>query len=291
MHAELQNLILRAEALVKTNWIHAVNLLEKAAEDHPQEKAVMISLGDIYVRRQQHRKAIAEYQKALAIDPTDEQLCFLIGNCFFALHEYRLALSFFDKIKESSADVLYNKSLVLAYLGNHTESIEMIKQTIRIVPDNPFIYFLLIEQLVRTGRFDEALDFIKKGEEKLGKHKHLTLLKAVVYTKLGIWLMAFAAFMDYEKLSSIVHADHFHAYGVCAFKIGQFTKAAELLNKALLLEPGVGVYYEDLMRLYLQQKEYDKAKEIFAMAKQNLRKGSSLLDLLYQRALRESDID
>jgi len=63
----LNNLILRAEALMKTNWLHAVQLLEEASQTHPEDPRALISLGEFYMRRQLYPQAISKLQSALQL--------------------------------------------------------------------------------------------------------------------------------------------------------------------------------------------------------------------------------
>jgi len=80
---ELQNLLLRAEALMKTNWIYAVQLLNKAAEENPEDPRPLIALGDFYQQRQLFNKAVKYYQSALKLSPDDDRLKLIIGNTLF----------------------------------------------------------------------------------------------------------------------------------------------------------------------------------------------------------------
>lgn len=283
MRSELQNIILRAEVLSGKNWIHAVNLLQDAASEYPDEERVYLSLGDIYAKRLQHEKAISAYQKALALSPENDHLRFVIGNCYFALHEFRMALAYFDKIVDQNPEVLYNRALVLAYTGAHKESIEMIHKTLQYVSDNPFIYFLLIEQLLRTNDYDEALKYLRISEQKIGAHKHLLLLGAVIYSKKGIWIKSYNAFYEYEKISVFTNSDHLHAYGICAWKIGQYPKAINLFQSAIEHSPYVQTYYEDLIRVLIQTGDFSAARKVYHSATTQAQKPSTTMMLLKER--------
>lgn len=61
--------------------------------------------------------------------------------------------------------------------------------------DNPFIYFLLIEQYVGIQNYDRAYEIILTAENKFGKHRQLLLLSALVYGKKGIWLKSYHCFV------------------------------------------------------------------------------------------------
>ena len=194
---ELHNLILRAGTLVKTNWLHAVHILQQAREEHPENLQVLMSLGEIFLERQHFDKALGYFIEALELVPGDSQLLYLIGNCYFATGEYRLAITYSNQVENPSPEVLYNKALGLAFLGSYKESITVIQQILKVLDDNPFIYFLLIEQYLRIQSYDEAYEVITYAEKRFGKHRQLMILSAIVYSKKGIWLKAYHCFAAY----------------------------------------------------------------------------------------------
>lgn len=287
----LNNILIRAESIAKSNWIHAVNILEHAAEEFPDDPRSLISMGDIFSQKRRYDKAIACYQKALTLKPDDDNLMYVIGNCYFAVNEYRMALAYYKQITDQNPEVLYNKALVLAYIGEHKESINLIVRLINMVNDNPFIYFLLVEQLIRLNKFEEALDYLLKAEAKLGKHKHLLLLKAIVYTKQEFWLRAYVAFSDYEQLANLSNEDHLHAFAICARNIGQFNKAIELLNSALSINPTFHSIYEELTRIYIQMDDLPRARFTVNNARKALTQLTPVLKMLNDRITESSHQD
>jgi tetratricopeptide (TPR) repeat protein len=164
---ELSNLIQRAEALMKTNWLHAVQLLEQASEKRPDDPRPLLSLGEFYHRRQQYEKAVSVLQSALNIDPRDNYVKYMVANSSFALGNYRMAIVYYDMIEDPGQDILYNKALTLAYMGRNHESIELLRALLKDVDNNPFFYFLLIEQLIRVQDYQTAAPTLqerKKGQ-------------------------------------------------------------------------------------------------------------------------------
>ncbi len=280
---ELNNLILRAEALMKTNWLHAVQLLQQAVEENPEDAAPLLALGDFYQRRQQFDKAISCFQSALKLVPEDKHLKYIIANSYFANGDYRLAIVYYDQIEHPSPDIRYNKALALAYLGRHQESIAIMRELLDIIDNNHFIYFLLIEQLIRVEDFHAAKRYITQAEEKIGSHRHLLLLKAITLSHLEVWLPAYHAFVTYEQSIPLSHADHLLIYANCAIKIGMMDKAVSILEKGVRENPYTQQLYEDLIRLLIQQKQTQRAKEVLRQAKRFFPLLSPILRLMQAR--------
>jgi tetratricopeptide (TPR) repeat protein len=148
----LKNLLLRAEVLGKKNWLQAINLLEKATDDYPRERAIYLTLGDIYTRNKKFQQAINSYQKALTIDPKDEHLLFIIGNCYLSLNEYRMANVYYEQVSADTPELHYNQALAFAYSGQHEESLNHLMVLVKQVTENLNIYYFLIEELLRLQR-------------------------------------------------------------------------------------------------------------------------------------------
>ena len=148
---QLTNTILRAEALMKSNWIHGLHLLETAVKDYPEDPRPYLSLGEFYIRRQFFDKAIKNLQTASKLAPQDDSIKYLLGNCYFATGDYRTAIVYYDMINNPFTDVQYNKALALAHLGETNQCIALTKELLHKVDNLPFLYFLLVEQLLRTS--------------------------------------------------------------------------------------------------------------------------------------------
>ena len=130
---QLTNTILRAEALMKSNWIHGLNLLEKAVKDYPEDPRPYMSLAEFYIRRQLFDKAIKNLQTASKLAPQNDSIKYLLGNCYFATGDYRTAIVYYDMIKNPFTDVQYNKALALAHLGETNQCIALTQELLNKV--------------------------------------------------------------------------------------------------------------------------------------------------------------
>lgn len=283
MDKDLQNLILRAEALMKHNWLHAIQLLEKAVEQNPGDPRPLIALGDFYQRRQIFSKAIRCYQSALKFSPRDDHLKLVIGNAYFAEADYQLAIVYYDQISHPHADVRYNKALALAYLGRHRESIAIMQELLDMIDNNPFIYFLLIEQLLRVEDFSAARDYVARAERKIGNHRHLMLLGAIIYAHFQNWLFAYNAFSSYEASGDIVQTEYVLIYADCAGKSGMKERAVPILERGIENNPYSTALYEEIIRLLIQQNRPAKAREYLKQAKRFFPQLTPLLTLMQAR--------
>ena len=112
-------------------------------------------LANLYVQKRQYDKAIAESERAVALDP-------------------------------NGADAHRDLGLILMQSGRPEEAIPVLKKALRLNPFPPVGYFLILGSAYRmTGRYEEAIAMqkkaIKRAPDYLGAHRNL----AASYIHLG----------------------------------------------------------------------------------------------------------
>jgi tetratricopeptide (TPR) repeat protein len=280
---DLKNLLLRAEVLGRKNWLHAVNILEKATDDYPRERAIYLTLGDIYTRQRKYEQAIDSYQKALTIDPHDEHLMFIIGNCYLSLSDYKMALYYYDQVSGDTPELQYNKALAYAYNGEHELSLHYLKLLIRTVADNVNIYYFLIEEYLRLHKYEDSLHWLDQLEKRFGLQRYQQILKGFVYSFKKVWLKSYMAFKLADEISPILNPDHLHSYGQASWQIGQLEKAADIMNRAIAINPYISSIHEDLIRICLQQNNITAAESALDRAYRELDKANPVLMILREK--------
>ncbi len=284
---QLTNTILRAEALMKSNWIHGLHLLETAVKDYPEDPRPYLSLGEFYIRRQFFDKAIENLQTASKLAPQDDSIKYLLGNCYFATGDYRTAIVYYDMINNPFTDVQYNKALALAHLGETSQCIALTKELLHKVDNLPFLYFLLVEQLLRTSEYQEAQAYIRQAEEKVGRHGHLLFLKAIVYAQDQKWLQAYDAFSEADRIKPLREPNYLFSYGMSAAHIGLYDKAIEILFRAVEADPYNNALYEQILRLQIGKGKYEDAIETVKKAEKYISHLTPVLSLLKSRLKQE----
>ena len=277
---ELKNILLRAEVIGRKNWLHAVNILEKAAEEYPGESSVYLTLGDVYNRHRMFEQAIDAYQKSLITNPKDEHLLFIIGNCYLSLSDYKMALYYYDQVSGDGPELNYNKALAYAYSGDHEFSIHYLKILIRQISDNANLFYFLVEELLRLHKYGEGLDYLQEMEKRFGIQRYQQILLGFIWSYKKIWLKSYFAFKKADELGPITNPEHLHSFVQSAWQIGQLDKAIELLLRGLEFNPRYGLFYEDLIRIYLQKRDYSNADRALSKAFRMLGNSDPLLLIL-----------
>lgn len=283
---EINNILLRAEVVGKKNWLHAVNILEKASDDYPRERSIYLTLGDIYSRHKKFEQAIDSYQKALTIDAGDEQLLFVIGNSYLSLSDYKMALYYYEQVSDDSPELHYNKALAYAYLGDHDLSLHYLKLLIKQVSGNLNIYYFLVEEYLRMHKYKESLQWLDEIEKHFGVQSYQQILTGFVWSFQKIWLKSFMAFKKADELKPLSNADHLQTFAQSSWQIGQLDKAIELLQRALEINPYLNLLHEDLIRVFIQKEDYASAREALQDAMRLTDNSNPILIMLREKIAR-----
>ncbi|MEM3198979.1 MAG: tetratricopeptide repeat protein, partial [Thermoplasmata archaeon] len=134
-------------------------------------------------RRYIHKK-IAEYLENHCDCPD------IIGNHFFIAGE-----------KEKARKYLISAAIKKSKELNHKESLEFLKKYFEITPEPEFdMLLLMIDTLIKLGRFKEALKFIEMAENKKKDDINVNLKKAFVYYNLGNYVECEKILSSMEKI-------------------------------------------------------------------------------------------
>jgi tetratricopeptide (TPR) repeat protein len=125
-------LILGLDAGAKADPAKSLQYAEELVAKYPRDERAHLNLGNAYAGRQQNEKAIAEFTKAIEINPSYSPAYNSIG------YGYRS-------------------------VGNNAEAEKAFKKYIELVPNDPNPYDSYAELLMKTGRFDESIEQYRKA--------------------------------------------------------------------------------------------------------------------------------
>jgi adenylate cyclase len=159
-------------------------------------------LSDFYVIKREHDKAIAEAERAVALDPS--------GSAAYSTY-----------------------ARVLNFAGRSKEAIPLFQKAIRLSPNADAVTFIFYGVALRmTGRFEEAVSALKKGIQRAPDYivAHLGLL--TMYSLMGQDKEARAEAEEVLRINPMFSLDY-HARTVLYFKDqSENDKVVNALRKA-----------------------------------------------------------
>ena len=115
----------------------AVRVLEHAVQLAPQDHRAHNSLGTAYLISLRLDDAVAEFQRALEIDATDEFANLNLGNLARAMSDYERAVSYYRKqiaLKPNDGEAHGGLAIAMLALGRDEEAAPEIKRAMELAP-------------------------------------------------------------------------------------------------------------------------------------------------------------
>ncbi len=287
----VENILWQVSYLKSNNWLKARKLLMESIEIFPKDINLKKALADLYLSKHLFKKAVHVYQQILMQDPDQVMVRFHVGNCFLSLKEFKLALNYYDQIKEVFPELLYNKSFALSKVNRIDEAIIVLENLLSVQTNvrSELPYIFLAELYYTRREFDKTIANLKKAENAFGKKGSIFYLRGLTYFNLENWLKAYLAFENAAKLR--VSTPHFlKNHGLACEKIGKTAQAIDLMLKSIKKAPLDPGGYIELIKIYLAHSRVMEAYSIAQHAKKNI-PFSITLSMLYDQILREVEND
>src|SRR5208337_2079044 len=125
--------------------------------------------GEVLRARGRTEEAVAEHERALALDPSNMTAAGSLGFDYERLGEFDKSIEYFDKaIRECPRDPLLaywygSKASATFALKNYDQAIELARRTIAINPNYvPWAHTYLVAALALTGHYAEAREALQR---------------------------------------------------------------------------------------------------------------------------------
>jgi tetratricopeptide (TPR) repeat protein len=197
----------------------AILLYRQIVEDNPRDWNTVKKIGDLYVRLNRHREAIGEYAKVADFYASD-------GFLLKAIAMWKQI----NKLDASSLDPYLHLAELYAKQGLMMEAKSQ--------------YQLVVDEYVKRGKTREAGDVLRKMADIDPADLKIRSRLADLYTRDG----------DHERAvgEHVAIAEELN-------KKGHLAEALQVLEKGLKVDPASLQLRQELARVHLIQKNYDRA--------------------------------
>ncbi|MBD3339160.1 MAG: tetratricopeptide repeat protein [Candidatus Lokiarchaeota archaeon] len=149
--------------------IESVKRLTKEIEQNPSNASLYKERGDSYTDLKKHEEAIADYERALELKISDNDIYFDLGNCYYEKGDFEQAYKNFEKDFELGGyfeiddDLAMKLERISDYFVQHQKHEKAIK-ALRYILDYNHIYFLMydIHETMMQIQFDKDQRLIEK---------------------------------------------------------------------------------------------------------------------------------
>jgi len=143
----------------------AEEALRTATELAPNYWSVHYRLGNLLVRERKLAESLEEFRKAIAANPERVPAHVNMGATLTQLGDLKGAAEEFEKtllIDPNNTNAHYNLAVLLANENNHERAIAHLKAVTKINPNDLGARLLLVQQLAKLGRCDDAAELQQK---------------------------------------------------------------------------------------------------------------------------------
>jgi len=221
----------------KGMYDEAIAEYEKALEINPNHADAHYNLGVAYGEKGMYDEEIAEYKKALEINPNDAAAHYNLGAAYRRKGMYDAAIAEYKKALEINPEfAMAHANLGGAYAdkGMYDKAIVACTRAIQINPDNIYAHNNLGGAYYGKGMYDAAIAEYKKALEINPSYAKAHYNLGVAYGDKGMYDAAMA---EYKKALEI-NPDYANAHynlAVTYYNEGDYTLAIKYCDKAIEL--------------------------------------------------------
>ena len=234
--------------------------------------------GEEAVWRQDYEAAVQWLEPAVAESPESVRLRFDLASAYFELRRYRQSAAEFDavlKLNPNNAAAHNQLGLSLDRLGKTAEGIGHLFSTIRLRSGHKNAHYHIADMLARTGRVDEAIDFLERAErvkpetQEADYLRELERIRVKTLTNIGTALASggrLARGVARLEQALAIDPDYAEAennLGVALLGTGNHRQGTLHLRRAVTLDPSHAEATYNLAKALAIQGELSEAIGLF----------------------------
>ncbi|MBN1613428.1 MAG: tetratricopeptide repeat protein [Deltaproteobacteria bacterium] len=213
-----------------------IEICERIAKAQPDDVALLIDLGDAYLRAGNPYRAAVVFRRMIALEPDAPVYHCLLGNALLASGDFDGAEQAYERAAEidpaDTAALLDRMAGEFLTAGEYERAERALRKCLALVPDDVLYRLRLGDVMILEGKIDAAT----------------AIYETVIATQ------GASAGIYYNRLGNTLAKAHRHPEAIAAFR------------KAIEREPENPFYHRHLAASYLAIGKTDQAEEALAKA-------------------------
>ena len=238
-------------------------------------------LGFAYQELGDYDKAIAAFDDAHRLAPSDSSITAYLVQAHLSAKKYTSALDLVRKARAQNTDDLRFARLeaqALRQTGKGDEAVSLLQDFVRQQPDKPESYVALAQIYLDTKRGTDAVKMLQDAQQKFPADTTISFELGAVLDKQKRFADAESAFRQVLSQDP-EHAPALNYLGYMFAERGErLDESVDLLKKALAIEPDNGSYLDSLGWAYYKADKLDLAVTNLERAAEQLQTNSVIQD-------------
>ncbi|MCX6251802.1 MAG: tetratricopeptide repeat protein [Bacteroidetes bacterium] len=249
-------------------WKDSITLWDDVISRYNYSPIAYSNLGNAHANLGRWDKAIADFSRALDIDPKDRDTYYNRGIAYSTLRQWNKAIEDYSKVIEIDpkyANAYSNRGVVYGNLGQLYKAIADYSSVIEIDPKFVKAYYNRGIVYYNLRQWNKAIaDYtVVIGIDPVFSNAYFNL--GNVYSNLGQQDNAIALYTKAIEINP-KNSDAYSNRGVAYSNVGQEDKAIADYSRAIEIDPKSAVVYYNLGLAYYNLKQFDKAIADFSRA-------------------------
>jgi serine/threonine protein kinase/Tfp pilus assembly protein PilF len=184
--------------------------LNEIARKYPKEKIIFHYLGDYFYYKKMLPEAVAEFRKALELDPYYGFILYHLALAHIYLLDYEKAIEFLERhaqVTPNDPSNPYLWGLMYVYLNRLDDALENFKEVIRLKSNYIRAYVRIFNIHFAQENYVEAINWVDKGianASNEGEIARAYLMRGIYHYWLGSFTQALSEIDMAEKLAERV---------------------------------------------------------------------------------------
>jgi tetratricopeptide (TPR) repeat protein len=225
--------------------------------------------GDHHYQTGDIQGAIRDFEKGLALDPSEVNLHNSLGVCYGVLKDYPRAFRAFDQAIALAPDnvmPVYNKGYLLLLQGKREEALACFLDAQAKEPDIFEVVFHIGQTLMEMGDAEQAEAYLAAALQANSRSGPAHRLMGDCLTERGLIRKAIQTYKKAVKINP-EDADSLSALGWLYSRIEEsLDVAAVLCTQSIHLNPDEGLFHHRLAEVFIKQARLDAAVNEFETA-------------------------
>ncbi len=242
------------------------DMIENSSDEVPGLKMQKVIILWEMQRFDEALKVILALEREL---PESDRVSFMAGIALAKANRKKEAISRFERIQNESplkSDAIKQQAVILKEEGDLNGAVALMRVLSARKDSDVSVYLLWGEFLADESKFSEALAAVDAGLTKFPADIKLLFSKGAYFERSGDRRSAESVFRDLvTRDPNNAAALNFLGYMFAEQGIN-LDEAEELIQRALKIQPDNGGYMDSLGWVYFQKKQYSRALEILERA-------------------------
>lgn len=248
----------------------AVEAYKQAIQVDPNFAYAYHGLGNAYDELDQYEEAITAYQHAIRINHSDFASRTRLGFTYRMSGQHKKEIETYETIIKMKPNHEFGgtqNALGVAYneLGRYEEAIKVLKQAVRVIPDDRDSWWWLADSYKELGETENAIKAYKQCVRITPDNTSALFLLGCNQEKLGRHKESAETFKQLIKVEPDDASNH-RFLGLAYHNLERYQEAIEAYKKGMTIDPNYSHSYTNLGHTYNTLGRYQEAMELYTQA-------------------------